>query len=947
MDKLLKHYGMPRRSGRYPYGSGKNPIQRYETFLKRVNELEKLGFTDTEIAKDMEMKTQTLRAKRSIANDEIKKSENAVMLRLRDKGWSGSAIAKRFGLPNESTVRSRLDPVRMQRTTVTENIANILKDEISKSEWIDIGPGIPGRLGIAPTKLTTAVAYLKEKGYQTRTVPAPQGASGNITTVKVLMHPDASYHELMKSQKQIGIVYAKSTDGGLSFDKPEPPVSISSSRVKVNYAEDGGSPKDGLIELRRGVEDLNLGNARYAQVRIAVDGKQYLKGMAMYSDDVPSGYDIVFNSSKKAAEGKALKNLDFDSPINQFGSAIKPDEKLDLIRTHYTDSNGERKQSALNIVNEEGDWGAWRKTISSQVLSKQPAALAKQQLKEAYDMKKEEYDEIMSLTEPSVKKKLLESFSEDCDSSAVHLKAASLPRQKSQVILPFPEMKETEIFAPNFNNGERVVLIRYPHGGIFEIPELTVNNNYPVAKKLINQAKDAVGINPKVAERLSGADFDGDSVLVIPNNSGAILTSSPLEGLKNYDHLNRYKLPPDAPTISGSTKQQEMGRVSNLITDMTIKGAPPEEICYAVKHSMVVIDAQKHHLDYKQSYIDNGIAALKQRYQGKVNAGASTIISKAAASDYIPEREFGKWIYDKVTGTKRRLYIDPSTGKKLYEVTGNTYSKKTIKPPDKIDPETGKVTKFKDVKVHTDTKTKQKYYKLNGEVVYISDESQIKEKTLNKTTKTTKMAVADDAYSLTSDKRGGFLIEQVYADHANKLKALANEARKEAIFTQPRKTSISAQETYSEERKSLLSKVRLAISNKPFERRALLLAKKHVDIIKAENPAMDDDELKTRQNRALVNARNAVGSKKVLVDINDREWEAIQSGAVNKSLLKDILDNADMAQVKQRAMPRTTKGMSAAKVARARSMMGKGSSQSDVAEALGVSVTTLMSAINP
>ena len=67
-------------------------------------------------------------------------------------------------------------------------------------------------------------------------------------------------------------------------------------------------------------------------------------------------------------------------------------------------------------------------------------------------------------------------------------------------------------------NGERVVLIRHPHGGTFEIPELTVNNKNPDARKIVGTIKsqDAIGIHHKVAEHLSGADFDGDTVLVIP-----------------------------------------------------------------------------------------------------------------------------------------------------------------------------------------------------------------------------------------------------------------------------------------------------------------------------------------------------------------------------------------------------------------------------------------------
>lgn len=61
--------------------------------------------------------------------------------------------------------------------------------------------------------------------------------------------------------------------------------------------------------------------------------------------------------------------------------------------------------------------------------------------------------------------------------------------------------------------------------------------------------------------------------------------------------------------------EKQLDVVSNLITDMTIKGATDEELCRAVKHSMVVIDAVKHKLGYKQSEIDNDIESLKKKYQ--------------------------------------------------------------------------------------------------------------------------------------------------------------------------------------------------------------------------------------------------------------------------------------------------------------------------------------------
>ena len=46
----LRHYGMPRRSGRYPWGSGKDPYQHTPRgFVERVTELRKSGMLDKEI----------------------------------------------------------------------------------------------------------------------------------------------------------------------------------------------------------------------------------------------------------------------------------------------------------------------------------------------------------------------------------------------------------------------------------------------------------------------------------------------------------------------------------------------------------------------------------------------------------------------------------------------------------------------------------------------------------------------------------------------------------------------------------------------------------------------------------------------------------------------------------------------------------------------------------
>src|SRR6185436_8830734 len=185
---------------------------------------------------------------------------------------------------------------------------------------------------------------------------------------------------------------------------------------------------------------------------IAVDGTHYIKGMAMYKDDMPPGVDVVFNTNKRNTGNKldALKELkrDKDGNIDQdnpFGASIS------------------RQHGVMNIVNEEGNWSTWSNNLSSQFLSKQSPALAKNQLDMTYERRKAEYDEIAALTNPTVRKKLLDTFAEDVDSSAVHLQAAALPRQGGHhVILPISSIKENEIHAPNFRDGERVVLVRHP-----------------------------------------------------------------------------------------------------------------------------------------------------------------------------------------------------------------------------------------------------------------------------------------------------------------------------------------------------------------------------------------------------------------------------------------------------------------------------------------------------
>ena len=896
LDELI-HYGMPRRSGRYPWGSGKDPYQHSGDFLSRVEQLSKSGMSEKEIAESMGLTTTQLRIQKSMAKEERRSLEVATAKGLREKGYSLKEIANQMGYTNDSSVRSLLNEGSEQRMNQSKETANFLKKQVDDKGMIDVGVGVERELGISREKLNTALYMLELQGYEVYGGGVPQvNNPGKQTNIKVLCKPGTEHKEIYNYDNVHSITNYTSHDEGKTFDTFHYPASLDSKRLQVRYAEEGGIEMDGVIELRRGVKDLDLGGSHYSQVRILVDNTHYLKGMAVYADDLPPGVDVRFNTNKSKSKGKmeCLKKIK-DDPDNPFGSLIKAGGQ-----SYYTDpKTGEKKLSLINKRADEGDWGEWADKLPSQFLSKQNLSLVKQQLGIARDAKQQEFDSIMSLTNPTVKKKLLQSFSDDCDSAAVHLQAASLPRQKYQVILPIRSMKDNEIYAPNYKNGEKVALVRYPHGGLFEIPILTVNNKQKDAINMMGKnALDAVGINSKVAERLSGADFDGDTVMVIPTHNGKTKISSkpPLKELEGFDPKMAY---PERPGMKYMRNTQtEMGKISNLITDMTLLGASDAELARAVRHSMVVIDAEKHKLDYKQSEIDNGIASLKKKYQGhydengRYKEGAGTIISRAKSQQSVLKRQ-GSPI------------IDPETGKQTWKVADDlTYEKRIV------DKKTGEVTT----------------------------------KTITRTQKSTKMYETDDAYTLVSKAKNP--TELAYADYANAMKAMGNAARKAMVTTKDTPYNPEARAVYKKEVDSLEAKLNVALKNAPRERQAQTIANAVVQAKKKDNPDMTNKELKKAGQQALDAARRQVGAKKEQVVITDREWEAIQAGAISTNKLKKILDNADMDKVKQLATPKSSNKVNTQTISRIKALKANGYTNAEIANKLGISTSTVIKNIN-
>ena len=904
-DEFLEHYGRsvlegaPVGSGRYRYGSGDSAYQRKKSFQTTVRSLRAKGMTDLQIAKSMQMNSSEFRSKISQNREQIHAHEVDMAKKLRAKGVSNVKIAERLyrDPKKESTVRNLLKEGAKRQNKIFESTKKTLEDELEKYRMLDVGPGTELNLGVSETRLKNILTQMEKEGYTVHrkfAVDQYGKATNQKTTVKVLTKGDISTKDVYEHMDEIrpaGMDHY-SDDGGANYKERKPPESISSDRIFVKYAnEDGSNPKDGVIEIRPGVPDLSLGKAHYAQVRIAVDDTHYMKGMAMYSNNIPDGYDIVYNVHRK--EGTPLKeNPDPNGetvfkkmksdPANPFGANIMDDSKLILGRnrtwtTKDADGNEVEHESAVRIVNEEGRWNDWSKNISAQMLSKQPPALAKRQLDLTYDAKREQLNDILSLTNPTVKKKLLGEFADGCDSDAVHLKAYGFPGQAGKVILPVENLPPNQIYAPSYKDGTEVVLIRYPHASITEIPSLTVNNSHKDAKSILGQAIDAVGISPKVAQQLSGADFDGDTVYVIPNPHGDIKHQKQYKELEGFDTQEAYPGYPGMKVISHGHQQKQMGVVTNLITDMTIAGADDKELIRAIKHSMVIIDSEKHKLDWRRSEQENGIRELVEKYQVKQDGtvgGASTLISRAKSTTYINQRRFKR--------------IDPETGEKIYEETGKkTWDGRTVQET------------------------------------------------------STQMADTKDARTLIS--RHNSQVERVYAKYANQMKELALEARRELVKTPNLKYDPEARKHYAAEVDSLKSKLVNAKKNAPLERQALILANIAVKQYLYDNPQLKNDRgaLKKLKGRTLNEKRNVTGALKQRVKFTDREWEAVQAGAVHDSFLKDLLKNADSKQVKQLSMPRTKKEISPARKARVQKMLGMGYNQGDVADLLDISISSV------
>lgn len=957
-SEALMHYGKGHldggHSGRYPWGSGEEKFQRATDWLDRQEAFERENPKPTAemIMNKFGMTPGQYKQEKAICIYERKCGLIARARTLADDGVGATEIGKKMGV-TESTVRGWLDPKSSQKIEDLYNTTEVLKESLSKHKMVDIGPGVELELGVSSDRLNLAARYLESReGYHIYGNTIQQATNANQHTIqKILARPEVEKKETYHLDEIGTISEYHSDDNGKTFEKFHYPTKLDPKRMMIRYAEDGGFKQEGVIEIRRGLKDLNLDGKNYSQVRILVDGQgdkfengheknYYLKGMCVYADDLPDGVDVRFNTNKHA--GKPWRDVlkpSKDDPDNPFGSTIAAKGQS----WYLDEKTGEKKLGLVNKRADEDEWDKWSDSFSGQFLSKQPLPLIKKQLKITQEQKHAEYDEIMKIDNPVVRKYYLDKFASECDSTAVHLKAAKIPGSKFHVILPLTEgIKDDECYAPNYPNGTKLALIRYPHGGPFEIPVVTVNNNIEQGKKRIGNGSDAMGITSKTAEQLSGADFDGDTVMAIPTgkNGVNILHTPALEGLKNFDPKEAYPPKSGMVKMTEDNKGREMGVITNLITDMSLQDPSPDELARAVRHSMVVVDAYKHKLDYKQSEKDNGIRELKEKYQRSYDAdgklhigGTTTIVSRATSQarvakrqgqpkinikgspDYNPELPEGALIYKEATGPQGAHYQ----------------------------------------KAHVNKKT--------GEVTYTEE---------TRYQSSTKMMEAKNAYELMAnpDPTQAHPKELAYADFANDMKALANTARKEYMMTANMKYDKEAAKTYATEVASLQKKLDTALMNKGIERaaqrKANIAVKEYkqrlIDNARAENPDLTSDDIKKvlktnkdaiskKGTQALTAARADLGGKSRRernIEITDDEWKAIQAGAISNSKLEQILNNSDPDSLRSKATPKAAVAVNDVKYGKILSMLNMISADginkyttAEIAKACGVSIETI------
>lgn len=884
---MFDHYG---RKGMKWYQHIFGEEQKKWRTLQKVEDYKAShpGATYTEMAAAFGISTGELRQRVMAEGHHKREFRLYIAKQMEEEGISKSDMDTVFNAPKGTAARV-LAAGQSKKDAKMNEIRDKIVNRVDEVKYLDIGKGTDIQLGVTRETLEGIVRGLEAEGYHTHTVYLKNLTDANKDTTMRVLSKEPDLKKVVAHKHDIRSLDAWYDPEGKLRDI-EPPQQLDWDRVKIRYGDEGGKARDGMMQIRPGAEGLDLGDARYAQVRIAVGGTSYLKGVAIvdHTAKFPPGTDIIFNTNKP----KGTPREDVLKPLkkevmsdNPFGAVIKS------------------QKGYINFVSKEGDWNDWSAGLAAQMVSKQPDKFVKAQLDKTYGNIKKDFEAFQAIEHPVIRSHFLEEYARSLTTKANKLKAEGVEGERAQLLLSNPNLKPNEVYAPNYKNGERVCLIRYPHGGTFEIPELVVNNNHQSSRRILGNAIDAIMVNPSVAGKLSGADFDGDTVYVLPQNkkNPILSTELPPSIRKKVAEFDPEKYHVDMPSgkhvVTKKYSTDQMGIATNLISDMTTLKAPVGDIIDATLYSMVVIDSYKHNYDLKQAKKDFRINDLKKKYQGAANAGSATIITRARSKVKV---------YEHFDGTLERVK------EKSYKTTGAN----------------GK-------------EYREKYYVLeDGTEV---SKKRVKEVRL--------MDITKDAHTLKSSHPN--TIEDRYANYANGLKALQNEAYKaNAAIKMPKKDPQAAKQ-YAPEVQSIEGKLKAAMSKAPTERQIELLAEQRFRHY--SYPGMEAEDRKKLAARSRITARKIVtgqsqgpkSRRSERMHLTDMEWQAIFHNALSPSTVKRVLEYCDSDEVREKVIPKGYQSIPSAKISRARAMLAQTSggkpkyTYAEVAEALGVSVSAL------
>ena len=156
------HDGLTPHSGRYPWGSGENAYQHSVSFMGNYKKLRDSGMTDKEIADYFGMSTTELRSRKSISSGQIKAANRAKAIDLHERGWSNMAISEKLGV-SDKTIGNYLREADQAKQDKNQVVMDILKEQVDKKEFLDVGAGVEFQLGVSETRMKNALKELERQ----------------------------------------------------------------------------------------------------------------------------------------------------------------------------------------------------------------------------------------------------------------------------------------------------------------------------------------------------------------------------------------------------------------------------------------------------------------------------------------------------------------------------------------------------------------------------------------------------------------------------------------------------------------------------------------------------------------------------------------------------------------------------------------------------------------